>query len=93
MERGAPLLMPGELKKKKSSCHQQVLMGAANRDSTAFFVLQPPLCAAGRSSPAGVARSGAPAQVVAISGAQTHTGLQKCTRTNRQVRLFSHLWT
>lgn len=80
---------------KKGSWHQQVLMGAANRDSVAFFVLQPPLCAPGRSSPAGVARSRAPAQVVAISRAQTHTGLQKCTRTNRQVRLFSHflMWT
>lgn len=79
--------------KTKGSCYEQVLIGAAHRDSWAccFFHLQPPLCAAGRSSSAGVACSRAPSQVVAISRAQTHTGLQKCSRTNRQVRLFSHV--
>lgn len=53
-----------------------------------FFPSQSSVCAAGRSSSAGVACSRAPSQVAAIPGAQTDTGLQECTGTHWQVRSF-----
>ena len=57
-----------------------------------LFLSQPSLCAAGRPRSAGVACPRAPSQVAAISGAQTHAGVQECTGTNRQVRsLFTLL--
>lgn len=57
-----------------------------------LFLSQSSLCAAGGPRSAGVACPRAPSQVAAISGAQTHAGLQECTGTNRQVRsLFTLL--
>lgn len=70
-----------------------MLMWLTNCDDW-LFPLQSSLCAARRPSSAGVACSRAPPQVAAIPGAQTHTGLQECTGTNRQVRSFLHpQWT
>lgn len=55
-----------------------------------YFILpapKSPLCAARRPCSAGVACARAPPQIVAVPGAQTDSGLQKCTGADWKVRM------
>lgn len=62
-------------------------VGDSVRLTPLLLLLQSSVCATRRPSSARVARLRAPPQTAAIPRAQTHTGLQKCSGTNRKVKL------